>query len=429
MSELTFPPDFLWGSATSAHQVEGQNIHSDWWAWEQAGRVKEPSGMACDHYRRFAADFDLAASLGHKAHRFSIEWSRIEPTEGQWDDAALAHYVEVVRALRQRRLEPIVTLHHFTTPQWLAAQGSWMNAKVVDRFARFVEHVGQALGGMVRYWLTINEPMVYAKMHYVDQAGPPGPVAPKQVLRVIEHLIRAHGLSYHLLHGATPAGSPRPYVSVAANLPVFVPCKRWSMLDRWASRWTEQFFNTAFLEALTEGRWRVPGIGTWKIPEARATLDYLGVNYYGRQFVRLVMPRGRFPAVVCNVDHHAREVTEQTLMGWDVGPEAFTQTLLRGARFGLPIFVTEVGAWTERDEQRWQYIARHLQAMRRAMDQGTPIIGFLYWSLMDNFEWSHGFTPRFGLIEVDATTQARTIRDSARRYAEVCRSNRLALET
>jgi beta-glucosidase len=151
---------------------------------------------------------------------------------------------------------------------------------------------------------------------------------------------------------------------------------------------------------VVEGRWRVPGIGTWKIPEARATLDYLGVNYYGRQFVHWVTPIGQFPGIVCNLDHHTRDVTERTLMGWDVGPAAFTQTLLQGARLGLPILVTEVGAWTERDEQRWSYIARHLAAMCRAMDQKAPIIGFLYWSLMDNFEWSHGYAPRFGLIEV-----------------------------
>src|SRR3989338_4988796 len=124
-SEFAFPSGFLWGAATSAHQVEGDNVHSDWWAWEQAGKVKERSGPACDHYRRFADDFDLAVSLGHNTHRFSIEWSRIEPAEGRWDDAALSHYVDVVRALRQRHLEPIVTLHHYTSPQWLPRPGGW----------------------------------------------------------------------------------------------------------------------------------------------------------------------------------------------------------------------------------------------------------------------------------------------------------------
>jgi beta-glucosidase len=424
---LRFPEEFLWGAATSAHQVEGGNVHNDWWAWEQAGRVKTSSGRACEQWSRYEQDFDLAAELGHNAHRFSIEWSRLEPDEGRWDDAALAHYVDVVRALRKRRLEPIVTLHHFTTPQWMAQQGSWTNGKVVDRFARFVERVAGALGDQVRYWVTINEPMVYVKMHYVDLAGPPGPVEPRKVLRVIEHLIRAHAVSYHILHDAVPEGAPPPMVSVAKNLPVFVPCRRWSPTDRWMTAFIERFFNTAFLDALTQGRWAVPGLGTWKIPEARQTLDFLGVNFYGRQFIRWRFALGRIPQVGCDLGHHAAEVPERTLMGWDIEPSAFTRTLLRGAALGLPILVTENGTWVETDERRWRFIAQHLAAMRRAMEQGAPVIGYCYWSLLDNFEWERGFEPRFGLIEVDYATQQRRIRESARRYAEVCKTNRLSI--
>ncbi len=423
-----FPEGFLWGSATSAHQVEGNNIHSDWWAWEQAGRVKASSGIACDQYQRFTQDFDLAVSLGHRMHRFSVEWSRIEPAEGQWNDEALAHYVEVVRALRSRHLEPVVTLHHFTTPQWLAKEGSWTNPKVVDWFARFTERVVKALGGLVRYWVTINEPMVYVKMHYVDEVGPPGPVSFKEVLRVVEHLIRAHGQSYHVIHDSMPRGGTPPLVSVAKNLPVFVPCRRWSLFDRLGSLLTERFFNQEFLDALMDGHWSVPGIATWRIPEARATLDYLGINFYGRQFIRCVPRLGRFPGVSCNLaTHHTRDVPERTLMGWDICPEAFTQTLLRGARLKLPMLVTENGAWLGTDEQRWRFVARHLAAMAHAIDAGARVIGYLYWSLLDNFEWGDGFGPRFGLIETDYTTQARRIRPYALRYADVCRTNRLIL--
>ena len=426
MSEIVFPDGFLWGAATSAHQVEGSNIHSDWWAWEQAGRVKESSGLACDQYHRFTQDFDLAVSLGHNAHRFSIEWSRIEPAEGQWDEEALAHYVEVVRALRQRQLEPVVTLHHFTSPQWLTASGGWTQAKVVDRFARYVERVAKALAGSVRYWITINEPMVFLKMHYVTSEGPPGTTDLRSILRVVEHLIRAHACSYRILHRASTANAPQ--VSVAKHLPVFVPCRRWWPLDCFGSAWIEQFFNTAFLSALTEGRWSVPGVGTWRIPEARATLDFLGMNFYGRQFIRWNPFMTQLPQSGCDLSHHPREVTERTLMGWDAYPDAFTQTLVRRSRLGLPILVTENGTWMD-DAQRWRYIARYLAAMRCAMDQGAQVFGYLYWSLMDNFEWAHGFGPRFGLIEVDYATQERRIRESGRRYAEVCRTNRLTVDS
>ena len=427
--EFTFPTGFLWGSATSAHQVEGNNIHSDWWAWEQAERVKESSGLACDQYRRFAEDFDLAVSLGHRAHRFSVEWARIEPSDGVWDDEALAHYVEVVRALRQRHLEPIVTLHHFTTPQWLVAQGGWANPASIDRFARYVQRIAQALRDSVRYWITINEPMVYVRMHYIQGLGPPGVSDLKQAIQVVHHLIRAHAAGYRILHEELRETQPAPSVSIAHHQPAFWPCRRWWPLDRWATFMVDRIFNMAFLEALTEGRWWVPGVATWNIPEARATLDWIGVNFYGRQFIRSTLVPGQWPVGGCDLGHHRREVPERTAMGWDVHPDSFFQVLVRLTRFGLPLLVTENGTVMIDDQRRWDYLRRHLQAMARAMQAGAPVIGYCCWSLIDNFEWADGFGPRFGIVEVDYATQQRRVRESGWRYAEVCRTNRIALES
>ena len=427
MADFTFPKGFLWGSATAAHQVEGNNTHSDWWAWEQAGRVKTPSGLACDHYRRFAEDFDLAASLGHNAHRCSIEWSRIEPAEGRWDDEALAHYVDVVRALRERHLEPIITLHHFTTPQWLAAKGGWTNPEVVDAFARYVHRVAEALAGQVRYWVTINEPMVYVRMHYVQGIGPPGGRDLQQAVRVIEHLIRAHAVGYRILHERRRADDPLPKVGIAHHVPDFRPCRRWWPLDRWATSLSDRVFTRSMLEVLTRGRWSMPGVASWVIPEARNTLDFLGINFYGRQFIRLTLSLDGWPRNSCDLGHHQREVTERTSMGWDVHPESFFQTLVRFKAMGLPILVTENGTSMADDTRRWSYIERHLQAMARALQAGVAVIGYCYWSLLDNFEWADGFEPRFGLIEMDYATQERRVRESARRYAQVCRTNRLEL--
>ena len=426
-AEFQFPDGFLWGSATSAHQVEGNNIHSDWWAWERTGKVKESSELACDHYQCFADDFDLAASLAHNAHRFSIEWSRIEPAEGQWDDAALTHYIEVVRALRQRHLEPIVTLHHFTSPQWLTAQGGWANPKVVDAFARYVRRVSDALGSRVRYWITINEPMVFVRMHYVQGIGPPGSTDLKGAFKVIEHLIRAHAAAYRILHGARGANNVAPRVSIAHHLPVFRPCRRWSPMDRGMAWLTDRLFNRAFLEALTTGVWHVPTLMRWTIPEAGATLDYIGVNFYGRQFIRWAPAPWTWPGRACDLDHHAHEVRERSLMGWDVHPPSFAQTLLRLAPLRLPILVTENGTWMAEDAQRWSYLVRHVQAMATALQAGARIIGYCYWSLLDNFEWADGYAPRFGLIEMDYATQQRRVRESAGRYAKICRTNRVAL--
>jgi len=427
MTAFQFPEGFLWGSATSAHQVEGNNIHSDWWAWEQAGRVKEPSGVACDHYRRFNEDFDLAASLGHTLHRFSVEWSRLEPAEGRWDEDAVAHYVEVVRALRQRRIEPLVTLHHFTSPQWFTAQGGWTRPDSVERFARYTQRVVEALGESVRYWVTINEPMVYVRMHYVQGIGPPGAQDFAQARRVIEHLVRAHAAAYRILHAAARAGAIEPQVSIAHHLPAFRPCRPWWPPDRWMTFVTDRIFNRAFLETLIEGRWSVPGVATQVIPEARATLDFLGVNFYGRQFIRSLPTHRPWPAGSCDLGHHPRQVRERTALGWDVHPDSFLEVLTRWSRLRLPILVTENGTWMEDDARRWDFLARHVQAMARAMQAGARIIGYCYWSLLDNFEWADGFGPRFGLIDVDYATQQRRIRQSGERYAQLCRTNCVAL--
>ena len=428
MSVFQFPDGFLWGAATSAHQVEGNNVHSDWWAWEQAGRVKDRSGPACDHYRRFEQDFDLAASLGHSAHRFSVEWARLEPAEGQWDDEALAHYAAVVRALRKRRLEPIVTLHHFTNPQWFLAKGGWTVPGSVEAFARYVRRVAAALGDQVRYWVTINEPIIYARMHYLQGLGPPGAKDLSQAIRVLEHLIRGHAAGYHVLHAARRMEWPRPEVSIAPPLPVFRPCRRWSPFDQWITRRTDQIFSVAFLEALTDGRWEVPGIGARRIPEARNTLDYLGVNYYGRQFIRWVPVPGLWPGVPCDLGHHPREVPERTSMGWDVHPESFFEALRRLGRTGQPILVTENGTSMMDDARRWSYLWRHIAAMGRAVQAGANVIGYCCWSLLDNFEWADGYGPRFGIVEMDYATQERRPRESARQYAEVCRTNRVMTE-
>lgn len=427
MPEFVFPQGFLWGTATSAHQVEGNNTNNDWWAWEQAGKVNEPSGLACDHYRRFREDFDLAKELGHNAHRLSVEWSRIEPREGDWNDEALAHYRDVVRALRERSLEPIVTLHHYTNPLWLAAKGGWTNPKVVEYFARYSQCVAEALGDQVRYWLTINEPMVYAVMHYLDGVGPPGEQNLSLFFLVVEHLIRAHAASYHAIHQAAQAHGWPAMVSLAKHAQPFLPCRRLWLVDRLVASLTEQIYNHGFLNTLIDGHWRLPWRRARRIPEAANTLDFIGLNYYSRRFIRSGKPsRTQWWGVRCSTLHH-REVTERNALDWDVHPPGIHQIIRWAVAYRRPIFITENGICTADDMQREHFIIRHLAWVAKAIQEGIPVIGYLYWSLLDNFEWTHGYGPRFGLIEMDYATQTRRIRPSARRFAEICRTNRLTI--
>ena len=425
MSEIVFPKGFLWGSATSSHQVEGHNTNNDWWEWEQAGKTKEPSGAACDQYHRFRGDFDLAHQLGHNAHRFSIEWSRVEPREGEFSDEALAHYREMVLALRERGLEPIVTLHHYTNPLWLAHQGGWLNPIVVDRFARFTRRVVEALGDQVRYWLTINEPMVYAVMHYLDGVGPPGHHDLQEAFRVMEHLIRAHAASYHVIHEVAVSNGWRVDVSLAKHSQPFVPCRPLVPMDRMVAGLTERVYNHRFEDTLFDGQLRIPGVKTIKIPEARRTLDFIGMNYYGRIFMRFKrIGHHQWWGERCSTSHH-KDVTERNSLEWDVYPPGIAEVIKWVVPRKLPILITENGICTSDDQQRERFVKRHLAVIGRMIQAGAPVIGYLYWSLTDNFEWALGYGPRFGMIEMDYATQTRRIRPSARAFAEICRSNRL----
>ena len=417
-----FPPDFLWGAATSAHQVEGHNVHNDWWAWEQAGRVPEASGAACDHYRRYAADFDLAASLGHTCHRFSIEWSRIEPSPGRWQDEALEHYRGVVAALRARGLEPVVTLHHFTTPQWLAARGGWAHPGVVDAFTRYVRRVVETLGDQVRWWATINEPAVLLHQGYLTGVWPPGVRSGRAVWQAMHHVLRAHVAAYDAIHaGDAHRLDGRARVSLANYQVRLAPCRTQAFGDWLATAARRRAANDLWVQALHDGYLLLPPLlpGGWGRVES--WLDYIGVNYYTRDFIHGDWRRGHPFGEACSERHHAA-AGERTTMGWEIYPAGLEATLCALRRFNLPLLITENGIATADDDQRRRFVRGHLAAVARARAAGAPVVGYCYWSLLDNFEWDRGYAQRFGLLAVDYTTQARCVRDSARWFAQVCRT-------
>lgn len=236
---------FLWGAATSSHQVEGNNALNDWWEWESAGRFREQSGLACDHYRRFREDLEIARKLGHTAHRFSLEWSRLEPREGRWDEDAWNHYKEVLLTLREFSIEPIVTLNHFTLPLWFSKRGGWLDHSSGMYFQRFAKKAAETLGEQVTYWITLNEPMVYAGCAYFFGKWPPGITDFKKTLTVIEHLIRAHTLSYRSLHRTTDLcfSKRRVRVGLAQSVYHFEPYDNRSVVDRFATTLRSYFFN------------------------------------------------------------------------------------------------------------------------------------------------------------------------------------------
>jgi beta-glucosidase len=421
--EFKFPKDFLWGAATSSHQVEGNNSNNDWWEWEQTRPVTMRSGHASDHWNRFEDDFKLAQELGHTAYRFSIEWSRIEPHDGQWDTAALDHYAQVIRSLRSKGIEPIVTLHHFTLPLWLAHEGGWYYDKSPELFARYVEKVVEALGGNVRYWITLNEPAVYAYKGYMLGAWPPGEKSTKKAFKVIQNLAKAHVLAYEKIKDVYAQKSwNKPMVGISQQVIVFAPCSKYSLWDRLSARLRDHVINHLFVEALIRGKAKVLGIFTVQLPRAK-TLDFIGLNYYTREYVR---NRGFLLSDMMGGDCTLESIRyKKNCLGWEIYPQGLYTLINDFSKYKLPILISENGIGTDDDNARAEFIIEHLKALARAMEGGAPVIGYLYWSLLDNYEWAEGFGPRFGLIEVNYVTQERKIRESARKFTEVIRDGKL----
>jgi beta-glucosidase len=411
-----FPRGFLWGASTSSHQVEGDNHWNDWWEYEQSGRLPYRSGDACRHYERFEQDFDLARSWGHNAHRFSIEWSRIEPSEGHWNTDALVHYREVIRALRERGLEPVVTLHHFTNPAWFSRSGGWLRKDSARLFARYAEQTIKNLGAEVKYWLTINEPTDYVMQGYINGEWPPFlKSAWIKAASVFRNLSRAHVAAYRALH----RNRSDIMVGFAHNASFFVPCNSGRRSDRVAARIRDFIWNRAFFHLI--------GTRRRESRQAAGNLDFIGLNYYKRTIVRSSgWGIGAVLGRTCQLPHHHDRGTISAT-GWEVYPAGLKAVLENFSQFGLPLLVTENGIATDDESLRREFVIKHLESLANALETGVNVIGYLYWSLIDNFEWALGTKPRFGLAAIDYSTQQRLPRPCVEDFSRVCRENQLFL--
>jgi beta-glucosidase len=385
-----FPDGFTWGTATAAHQVEGGNWNNDWWAWEHAPGTPcvEPSGDACDHYHRYRDDVRLLADVGFNAYRFSLEWSRIEPEEGEFSIAALEHYRRMCGACRDAGLEPIVTFHHFTSPRWLARRGGWTEPATADRFARFAERATRHVGDLVGRACTFNEPNVVATFGHVWGLFPPGLRDPALRQRANDVFIAAHRKAVDAIH-AGPGRAPVGLTLAMQDLQAVPGGEAVRDAER-------RLMEDVYLEA------------------ARGD-DYVGVQTYTRfRYGR----KGMIPP-----DPGART----TQMGYEFWPEALEATIRRAWEVtrGVPVLVTENGIGTAADADRIEYVERALRGVLACLGAGIDVRGYVYWSLMDNFEWVLGYGPTFGLVAVDRTTFARTEKPSLRWLGRIARANAL----
>jgi beta-glucosidase len=405
---IEFPHRFVWGTAAAAHQCEGGNWNNDWWAWEHDPRSPcvDRSGDAIDHYHRFEDDFAMLGSYGHNANRLSIEWARIEPERGEFSNAALDHYARVIDSVRTNGMTPWVTLHHFSSPRWLAADGGWANPEVVDRFRRYADVVASRLGDRIPVVCTINEPQVVALIGYQGTGFPPGTGDSKLFWPVTRNFIAAHQAACE----AFKTRHPEIEMGITLSVTDFQAADEASVVlrDRVHHRMVQVYY-----DALREGWIRGPHIEE-EIAGLALSSDFVGVQFYSRSVISaeegvLPPPPG----------------AETTQMGYEVVPESFVTVLKNASDSGLPVYVTENGIGTDDDKQRIRYLDSHLRSVKQAIDDGVDLRGYFYWCSIDNFEWAFGYQRNFGLIACDRTTFERTPKPSADYYSEICRTNAL----
>lgn len=386
-----FPKDFLWGSATSSHQIEGGNRLNDWWAWEQTQPEPRRSGTAADSWELWEQDLHLLKSLGHNSYRFSVEWSRIEPTPGKFNPTAIAHYRKMLEACRSLGIVSVVTLHHFTNPQWFSETGGWLRSDAAQTFTRYAKRCLQELGSHIGLLITINEPQVYAYMGYQVGAWPPHQTSKHESLKAMWHMAQAHKHVYAVAKTLCPTLP----VGIAYNMTTFA-AEDGKLLTKMYATLANRFANRSFY---------------WL--SGYRTHDFLGINYYFHRRLRC----GTFwkPEIIDPV-HLDVPVSD---LGWELFPNGVAQVVngLRDAR--KPIIITEHGLADAQDHKRTTYLQTSIQALLAAKREGALLIGYLHWSLLDNFEWAEGFAPRFGLVEVDYATQERKPRPSAYVYKKM----------
>jgi beta-glucosidase len=401
------PRSFLWGSATSSYQVEGGIENNDWAlaAMETQSRGNHSAlsstffraaspcvssrvpfaGRSADHYHLYEKDFDLAASLSHNAHRFSLEWARIEPEEGKFNEEAIEHYRKVIQSLKKRNIIPFITLWHFTLPIWFAKMGGFKHKRSPEIFSRYCSFVIERLGNQSVFWITINEPIVWATDGYIWGKWPPFKKNIFSYKRVVKNLVKAHIVSYECIKKINPALQ----IGIAKNNIDFESNR--NPLNKILSSALKRFKNFYFLNSIKDHQ------------------DFIGLNYYIHK----------------KFGGKSKSSTSLPLsdMGWEIYPPGIYHCLLDLRKYKKPVYITENGIADALDTKRADFIKDSLEWVKRAMEEGVDIKGYFYWSLLDNFEWSYGFEKRFGLIEVNYDTMERKIRPSAYVYKKIIESN------
>jgi beta-glucosidase len=440
-----FPPEFVWGTATAAYQIEGAANEdgrgpSIWDTFSHTpGKVRDgdTGDVAADHYHRWPEDIALMRQLGVNAYRLSIAWSRVLPSgTGPVNEAGLAWYERLIDALLEAGIQPWVTLYHWDLPQALQDRGGWAAPETIDAFVAYAGIVARRLGDRVAGWITLNEPWVSAFAGHLHGRHAPGLTDLPTTLRVAHHLLLSHARGMAAIRAAVP----RATVGITLNTTVGRPASDAPEDAEAARRW-ERHLNTWFMDPLYGRGYpadlvdfyasAMPPVTPSELGEIAAPLDFLGLNFYFPMYIHAVpaVPGRELGTRSLGADELRARGFEVTEMGWPVVPDAFRELLVGVHETYHPsvVYVTENGAafadelqdGAVRDPRRLAYIEAHLNAAAQALEAGVPLRGYFVWSLLDNFEWAHGYSKRFGLTYVDYSTQRRVVKDSGHWYARL----------
>ncbi len=414
---LKFPPGFFWGAATSSHQVEGGQ-NNDWTVWEKqnADRLAKESeksffwnpnwpkfkteatnpenyisGSACNSWNKYEDDFNIVNFLGLSAYRFSIEWSRVEPKEGQFDESAISKYKWMIKSLRKRKIEPFVTLWHWTLPIWLSEKGGTISPEFPEKFKKYTEKLVKAFGEDVKFWITLNEPSLQTSFAYLKKQWPPQKRCPRFYFRALNNLAKAHKIAYQVIKNFSQSAQ----IGIAEHR-VYYEMTRPTIINKILKKIADKFGNELFINKIKNHQ------------------DFVGLNHYNRN--------------VINNGYSKNPNLEQTDFGWEFHPESIFEALLELKKYNKPIYITENGIADAFDVMREKFIVRAVASVHAALGEGVDVRGYFYWSLFDNFEWDKGYWPRFGLVKVDQKNKERTVRDSAYIYKTIAEDNQLEID-
>ncbi len=403
----------LLGTATAATQIEGGDENNNWARFAKEGKVDDGTSpvRACDHYNRWREDIDLMAEMGMQIYRFGIEWSRIEPNQGYYDEEVLEHYREEIEYMKEKGIKPLLTLHHFSNPLWFEDMGSWTNPDSVDMFIDFASEVIDYLGDVVDEYITINEPNVYCLNGYFYGIWPPERKSIVDFVKAFSNMAAAHVKCYQLIHNKrAEMGKSREETSVsfANHLRVFSPKNYSNPWHRFCARFMEHMFQTAITDAMMTGKCVFPIIKRRGMERGRY-YDFIGINYYSR-------------STVSGIVDGTPDGCDKNDLGWEIYHDGLIDLCnLLSMEYGeeYPIYVTENGTCDNTDSFRSRFIYDQLKLVSETENR---IERYYHWSFTDNFEWREGEAARFGVVHLDYETQKRTVKGSGKLYSDIIKN-------